>query len=245
MAPSRGVYQAIHDEYRDMATWYDSFWASYTDPVLRRPAEEVVRIIRRRPPPREPPAAAVTVLDVGAGTGALLRRLRDETSDLGGLVALVGAEPSGEMLEQARRKHTVPLILTCSSSNSPDQPPEDLPFADESTDIVVSTSAFHFFVDKVDALREMRRVLKREGGSLVITDWCNDYLLVKLYHLLERIRWNFALGYSEAYPGPVTSEEMAKLVRDAGFDNVRIATYRVRVFGFFFWGTHTVTATKP
>lgn len=104
MAPSRGVYQAIHDEYRDMATWYDSFWASYTDPVLRRPAEEVVRIIRRRPPPREPPPAAVTVLDVGAGTGALLRRLRDETSDLGGLVALVGAEPSGEMLEQARRK---------------------------------------------------------------------------------------------------------------------------------------------
>mmetsp|Transcript_22312 Transcript_22312/g.49595 ORF Transcript_22312/g.49595 Transcript_22312/m.49595 type:complete len:241 (-) Transcript_22312:16-738(-) len=240
MAPSRGVYQAIHDEYRDMATWYDSFWASYTDPVLRRPAEEVVRIIRRRPPPREPPAAAVTVLDVGAGTGALLRRLRDETSDLGGLVALVGAEPSGEMLEQARRKfgadEGVALERSCA---------EDLPFADESTDIVVSTSAFHFFVDKVDALREMRRVLKREGGSLVITDWCNDYLLVKLYHLLERIRWNFALGYSEAYPGPVTSEEMAKLVRDAGFDNVRIATYRVRVFGFFFWGTHTVTATKP
>lgn len=91
----------------------------------------------------------------------------------------------------------------------------------------------------------MKRVLRRDdGGSLVITDWCNDYLLVKLYHLLERIRWNLVLGYREAYPGPISSEEMIKLVRDVGFDNVRIATYRVRVFGFFYWGTHTVTATK-
>ena len=102
MASSRGVYEAIEDEYRDMATWYDSFWSSYTHSVLRRPVEEVVRIVRRRAaPPRVPP---VTVVDVGAGTGSLLRRLRDETRDLGDAVALVGAEPSGEMLERAGRK---------------------------------------------------------------------------------------------------------------------------------------------
>jgi len=112
-------------------------------------------------------------------------------------------------------------------------------------DIVVSTSAFHFFRDKAAALRETKRVLRRDGGSLVITDWCNDYLLVKLYHLLERIRWNLVLGYIEAYPGPITSQEMTKMVIDAGFENVRMMSYRVRVFGVFFWGTHTVTATKP
>ena len=102
MAPSRGVYDAIRDEYRDMSTWYDTFWASYTVSVIRRPVEEVVRIVRRRAAARARESTAV--LDVGAGTGALLRRLRDETLDLGDLVGLAGAEPSREMLEQARRK---------------------------------------------------------------------------------------------------------------------------------------------
>ena len=105
MAPSRGVYDAIRDEYRDMSTWYDTFWASYTVSVIRRPVEEVVRIVRRRAAARARESTAV--LDVGAGTGALLRRLKNETLDLGDLVGLAGAEPSREMLEQARRKFDV------------------------------------------------------------------------------------------------------------------------------------------
>lgn len=45
----------------------------------------------------------------------------------------------------------------------------DLPFPDESFDLVLSRLAFHHFVDIDTPFREMRRVL-RPGGQLVLID---------------------------------------------------------------------------
>jgi ubiquinone/menaquinone biosynthesis C-methylase UbiE len=54
-----------------------------------------------------------------------------------------------------------------------------LPFADESFDCAICANSFHYFHSPVDALCEIRRVL-RPGGQFVLVDWCDDYLSCKL-----------------------------------------------------------------
>jgi ubiquinone/menaquinone biosynthesis C-methylase UbiE len=121
-------------------------------------------------------------------------------------------------------------------------PAEQLPVEESSVHVVTCTNAFHFFRDKARALQEMKRVLKTQG-TLCITDWCNDYWIVRLYHWLERIHWSWRF-FEQRYPGPLTKSELLELVQQAGFQNVEIVRYRVRVFYILFWGMQTVTATK-
>ena len=87
---------------------------------------------------------------------------------------------------------------------------------------------------------EMHRIL-RSGGKLVITDWCADYLLVRMYHWLERLRW---WRFPHQYPGPLQSQQMLALVQEAGFDQVQIEAYPIRFYFIATWGMHTITATK-
>jgi ubiquinone/menaquinone biosynthesis C-methylase UbiE len=214
----------------------------------------------------------VTVADVGCGTGEFLTRLEQQQQqqfvpnddgrttnnkvqsaiELSTNMILYGVEPSHEMLEQAKKKKY-------QTTRWIEAPAEELPLDNSSVDIVVSTNAFHFFRDQKGALSEMYRVLKEDRidqdsadaaahtfscPSLVITDWCADYWLVRLYHFRERLWWNYWKGYQEKYPGPLRSKNMELLVKEAGFSNVSIDTYQVRVFFLFYWGMQTITATK-
>lgn len=180
--------------------------------------------------------ANATVLDVGCGTGEFLRRLKIASGDESGSKRRwVGVEPSKEMLDVAQKKFDSSLVELRMA------PADRLPIEDSTADIVVSTNAFHFFPDKQRALGEIKRVLK-ENGKLIITDWCNDYWIVKFYHWLERVRWNWR--YRDRYPAPLTKTELLQLVQTAGFGSIQNEKYRVRVFGVFFWGMQTIRAQK-
>ena len=56
---------------------------------------------------------------------------------------------------------------------------ERLPFADESIDACMCSNSFHHYPDPVAALREMRRVLKPDGG-LYILDVTADFFVLRL-----------------------------------------------------------------
>jgi len=178
---------------------------------------------------------------------------------------LCGVEPSAEMLEQARCKfasndsasthqnddhHSTPKQLLVPTFWQ--APAESLPLEDASIDVVVATNAFHFFGNYPKALQEMRRVLKPSqsqeqggGGSLIITDWCADYWIVRAYHWLEWLRWNVWHGYSDRYPGPLTSSALQTHVQDdGGFTEIHLERYRLRMFGFVYWGMQTLTAKR-
>jgi SAM-dependent methyltransferase len=93
---------------------------------------------------------ASVVLDLGAGTGKLTRRLLERGLEV------IAVEPSGEMLAQLRR-------------HAPDARPlagraEAIPLPDESVDAVLVAQAWHW-VDVEPASREVARVL-RPGGTL-------------------------------------------------------------------------------
>ena len=255
------VRAALRDEYRDMAPWYDSFWKSYSDATLASPLDTAfaastiaaaARGRRRRAASSASSAcggggggssssapAPVTVVDVGCGTGTFLRRLADRLllldSEGGGSITanLVGVEPSREMLEEARKKFDRDIVDddTAVKATFENFPAERLPLADGIADVVVSTSAFHFFGNRIRSLSEMERVLA-PGGAVIIVDWCADHLLVRAYHLLERLRWDCRCrggllpspsswwggrplagdgggdGGDRGYPGPLTADEL-------------------------------------
>jgi ubiquinone/menaquinone biosynthesis C-methylase UbiE len=96
------------------------------------------------------------VLDVACGTGALTVAVAGRVSPGG---AVIGLDASPEMLAVARRNH--PDI------EWHDGRAESLPFTDASFDAVVSQFGLMFFDDRIAALREMRRVLRR-GGHLAV-----------------------------------------------------------------------------
>ncbi|APT10454.1 MULTISPECIES: class I SAM-dependent methyltransferase [Mycobacterium] len=101
------------------------------------------------------------VLDVGCGTGYFTRRIARAVHPGG---SVVGIDPSQSMVDYAARRAPANAAFQVASA-------EDLPFSDQSFDVVVSSLAFHHFpVDRrADAVRQMFRVL-RPGGRLCIAD---------------------------------------------------------------------------
>jgi ubiquinone/menaquinone biosynthesis C-methylase UbiE len=105
-------------------------------------------------------ADPLLVLDVGCGTGYLLRRLA--TSYRSGR-ALFGVDPAPSMIEEARRGTDDERLRFLPAVA------EQLPFRDRSFDLVVSTTSFDHWSDQLAGLRECARVLV-PGGRLVLVD---------------------------------------------------------------------------
>jgi len=99
------------------------------------------------------------VLDVACGTGVLAREASTRIQPGG---SVVGVDINDGMLAVARRKS--PEIEWQRGQA------ESLLFDDGSFDAVVSQFGLMFFEDRVEALREMWRVLK-PGGRLAVAVW--------------------------------------------------------------------------
>ena len=110
----------------------------------------------------------ISVLYVSIGTGADLRYLPQEI-DLK-TINLVGADISIGMLKRCKKewqKQTNLTLVQC--------PAEELPFADNTFDIVFHNGGINFFNDKALAISEMLRVAKI-GSELLIADETADFV---------------------------------------------------------------------
>ena len=117
-----------------------------------------------------------TVLDLGAGTGKFVPRLRATGA------AIIAVEPVAAMLAQLIERN--PGIAAKQGSA------EHIPLADSSADAVVCAQAFHWFARR-EALAEIHRVLK-PGGVLGLIWNVRD----------ERVAWVAALSeIMEPYEG--------------------------------------------
>lgn len=100
--------------------------------------------------------AGMRVLDVGCGTGALLKGLCGK-----GNIDAYGIDVDANMLSVAVRE--------CPACSFRQAPGEKIPFADQSFDVLTACMAYHHFPDKEGFAREAARVL-RPGGVLYIAD---------------------------------------------------------------------------
>jgi ubiquinone/menaquinone biosynthesis C-methylase UbiE len=105
-------------------------------------------------------AAPRRVLDVGCGTGYLLRTLAQHYPQA---ETLAGIDAAPNMIDTARAS-TDDDRLTFTAGVA-----EQLPYPDASIDLVVSSTSFDHWSDQYAGLRECARVL-RAGGHLVLVD---------------------------------------------------------------------------
>jgi ubiquinone/menaquinone biosynthesis C-methylase UbiE len=110
------------------------------------------------------------VLDVGCGTGLLLRELARR---LPGAVSLTGVDAAAGMVGQAKAKSGDPRLTFVQGVA------ERLPFDNESFDLVISTTSFDHWADQRAGLAECHRVLAPRGGFL-LADLCSSWLLPTL-----------------------------------------------------------------
>ncbi len=192
-----------------MAPAYDRQWSRYIDATVNA-------TLRRLPAL----ASGQQVLDVGCGTGALLEALAQRHPR----VSLSGADPVGSMLDVARQRLPESVGLYQA-------PADSLPFGTGQFDVLVSTSAFHYFEHPRAAVAEMHRVLK-PNGRLVITDWCRDYLSMRLLGAWLRLTRR---PFQHIYCG----QELQHLLSQSAFADVRVRRYRIDRL----WGMMTVTGT--
>lgn len=105
------------------------------------------------------------VLDVGSGPGLLAKRAARR---VGGAGQVTGIDPSEQAVAAASRRRGTNLAFEVATA-------EELPFDDQTFDVVVSMLALHHIgQDNLGrALSEMTRVLK-PGGRLVVADFLAD-----------------------------------------------------------------------
>lgn len=135
---------------------FERWSRTYDDSLLQRLFfERVHRIVLDRAAGLGEPG---TVLDIGCGTGRLLRaaQLRWPAA------RLIGVDPTAGMLRVARER--------TPGATFHEGKAEALPLPDASVDLALSTTSFHHWNDHVAGVREVRRVL-RPGGHFILADF--------------------------------------------------------------------------
>ncbi len=149
--------------------WSSRYERSWLQSRYFRPAQQkVLEVIGQHI--STPPGA---VLDVGCGTGRLLRSIHERWPD----AVLTGVDPAGGMIEMA-------CELAPYATFKPGFA-EELPLPDASIDVITSTFSFHHWSDQVAGLREVVRVLRPEGyfflADAMVSGWLARFLPVERF----------------------------------------------------------------
>jgi ubiquinone/menaquinone biosynthesis C-methylase UbiE len=141
------------ERFNRMAAGYERH---YLQRLIFEPVQKTVLELARAEVP-EPG----TILDVGCGTGRLLRAAAEEFP----AAKIEGVDAAQEMVRYAQG-----LVAAGSSITIRQGTAEHLPFADAQFDLVFSTMTFHHWADQRAGAAEVARVLK-PGGRWLLADF--------------------------------------------------------------------------
>ena len=205
--------------YNAMGATYDtSFWMKFYQRGVSLADRAIIEALG-------PEIASLAILDVGCATGRLLLKLAQT-----GARCLSGVDLAPNVLEAAKGKlasRNFHAELRVADSE------DSLPWPAESFDVLTLTGVLHHFYRPVEALSEMRRVLRPEGRILV-WDPCWFPLLRWALNVCLRIAPH--AGDCRFY----SQEAAARLLEDAGFRPVR-----VRRVSLWFYGITAIKAGAP
>jgi ubiquinone/menaquinone biosynthesis C-methylase UbiE len=144
-----------------------------------------------------------TVLDVGTGTGVFVPLLLKKIGREGNLVCLDFAE---EMLKMARTKgFKGNITYLCADI-------ENNRLADKSFDAVVCYSVFPHFNDKVKALKEIYRLLRKDG-KLFICHTSSRQAITEIHRSIPEV-------CDHLFP---ENEDIRRMLSEVGFEDINIS----------------------
>jgi ubiquinone/menaquinone biosynthesis C-methylase UbiE len=192
------------DDMGDTAAHYDQFFGPlYFEPY----AIEVAK--------RIDPTSVSIALEIAAGTGRVTRHIRKR---IPATAKLIASDISEVMLGEAKKKLSLPDIEWQIIDA------QELPFGDNSIDLVICCFGYMFVPDKPKAFEEAYRVL-RPGGTFLFTTW--DRLEHNAASFITRsIAKEYLKGpVSESYNAATSMNDEAtirSLLQDAGFSKISI-----------------------
>jgi len=203
---------AMRDRYDNGARLYARYWA----PVLHRSAEAVLdRVVALDP---EPPR---TVVDLGTGTGVLARAAARRFPAAG----IVGVDFSRGMLAMAGAFTEEELAAADGRLSWVQADAAELPLADESVDLIVSSFVLQLVPRRQPVYREVRRIL-RPGGRFAFVTWQEDTSPFEPSETFEDVLDELEIPVDEGPEEPVAGDFVspraaADSLRRAGFRAVR------------------------
>jgi ubiquinone/menaquinone biosynthesis C-methylase UbiE len=218
MAWTMKAYKGVGME-GSVARWYDK--------TTRRDMPAFVRLAARIGAllPR-----SAAVLEVAPGPGFLSIELAKRG------LAVWAVDISKTFVEIARRNAAVAGVTVRFEVGNA----AALPLADAGVDFVVCRAAFKNFTQPVQALAEMRRVL-RPGGTALLMDMRRDVSIAEVKHYVDELgvgwvnRWLMMLIFgSVLIKRAYRLEEFGRVAVEAGWGEPRIETVPL---GFEAWMT--------
>ena len=155
------------------------------------------------------------ILDLCTGTGDMSGFIKEKYPES----EIIGLDISSKMLEIARKKHPDINFIQGDASK--------MPFNDNEFDFIISTFGFRNIKDKISAINEIKRVLKKDGYFLQL-----DFGKSGLMPFFDFIILFFARIFSkdfEAYKYLIKSKneflspkELVEEFKKAGFNCLKI-----------------------
>jgi ubiquinone/menaquinone biosynthesis C-methylase UbiE len=200
-------------------------WASFYDGLVNIMTLGQASRLRRMTVDQALLQSGETLLDVGCGTGGVIIPAKIRVGENG---SAAGIDPAPEMIAVARRKAQRAGIEIDFRVGVI----ESLPFPDETFDVVTSSLMMHHLPEhlQVKGLAEIWRALK-PGGRILIAD------------MMRPSRSSFkrfftSLAFHHGHWVQFGIEDLPKLMREAGFEDVEQLNARFLMIGF-------VRAKKP
>lgn len=152
------------------------------------------------------------LLDAGCGTGAMLGMFRKDCPDKN----YTGIDLSEKMIETAKRKKLDGVCFVAGDC-------ENLPFAENSFDVVTCSMSFHHYPDPEKFFQSLHRVL-RPGGRLILRDMAaKSKTMMWVFNHIEIPVINKVLRKGDVH---VYSRE--DIQRLCGISGMKLESYEVR-----------------
>ena len=148
------------------------------------------------------------ILDIGCGGGATLYRMAEKVTS----GHVTGVDYSTVSVETSRKNNEA--NIRSGKMEVLEGSVEALPFKDDSFDKIITVESFYFWPNPQENLKEVLRVLKKDGTFLLVAD------IYQNGRLTEKEEENIQ-NYRLFNP---TREEFKQLFKNAGFTEIRIHT---------------------
>jgi arsenite methyltransferase len=149
------------------------------------------------------------VVDLGSGAGIDVFLAANKVGKLG---KVIGIDMTDEMLEKARKNANDNGYTNVEFVKGEIE--RTIPVDDNTADLVISNCVINLTSDKVVAFKEIHRILKNDGGRMLISDLVTDREINK--ESVDPEKWCSCID------GALTKTNYLDSIRKAGFKNIEI-----------------------